>query len=167
MRFSSAFKVTVTAPAVVAHGSLTRVGSHDRDDGDRDDRDDEDDSKGRSGRYVVGASCQYGTLTSVMLNGVAVTNGQVVQLKFHDKKSGGATTKRGTLVVRGAAFDLVVTCTGWDGAIDTDTVHLARDGKKDEHHEHKGGGKDNDDHRKGDDKHQGDDRDDKGGKNGR
>jgi len=129
--------VTFVALPVIAHGSLTRVGDH-RDDDDRDDRDDEDDSKGRSGRYTVEASCDFGTLTSVMLNGLAVTNGQVVQLKFNDKKVGSSTTKRGTLTVRGASFDLVVVCTGLNGSsVDTATVHIARDGKHDERHETK------------------------------
>ena len=52
-----------TTPSVVAHGSLERLGAHQRGD-DHDDRDDEDDERGRSGRYKVGASCENGMLTS-------------------------------------------------------------------------------------------------------
>ena len=121
----------VTTANVLAHSSLTRVGPHQGDD-DRRDADDEDESKGLSGRYIVGASCDNGSLTSVLLNGVAVVNGQIVLLKFNEKKSGSARTDRNTLVIRAAAFDLVVTCSGANGKVATSTTHIARDGKRDE-----------------------------------
>jgi len=159
---SSSFDVNVEAPIVVAKASLVRNSSSRKDD-DRRDHDDEDESRGRTGSYTVGASCDYGTLTSVTLNGVNVVDGQVVLLKFNDnrKKVGTTTTSRGTLVIRDTEFDLIVTCTGWgDGAaVDTATEHIERDGKRRHGHHHRPGRNDHGSHHG---KGHGDDRD-KGG----
>lgn len=108
-----------------AHASLQRVGGS-RDGDDHRDRDDEDDALGRSGRYRVGASCTNGTLQTAVLNGVAVTNGQIVLLKFSTRKLETRQVGRGTVVVRGSRFELVVSCAGTGGLTDTETVTLMR-----------------------------------------
>ena len=103
--------------------SLTRVTRGNDDDRDRDD---EEESAGRSGAYRVGASCGGGTLGSALLNGVAVTDGQVVLLKFNPKKHETKRIGRGTSMFRGEVFNLVVTCVGGGGTTATATATLER-----------------------------------------
>jgi hypothetical protein len=61
-------------------------------------------------RFRVDFSCSSGT-AAALLNGVVVTNGQVVRLKL--KKSGAQKVKRddGRLTIAATSFQLVVTCT--------------------------------------------------------
>jgi hypothetical protein len=127
--------VTLTGTATVvakpvAHAKLTRVGKHEGND-DSKDKGDDDESKGLSGLYIVGATCDNGTLVSAMLNGVPVTNGQKVLLKFSNTGTGTGVTPGGTVYFRGSSFTLVVTCKNAAGMTATDTYKLGRDGKSD------------------------------------
>ena len=133
-------------------------------DDDRD-RDDEDESAGRSGAYRVGASCGGGTLGSALLNGVAVTDGQVVLLKFNAKKHETKRIGRGTSMFRGDVFNLVVMCVGGGGTTATATATLERPTASNGHGRDDDRGRGNDKGR--DDRGREDDRDGKGNDKGK
>lgn len=91
---TDAVYVTVTAGAdPSAHASLTNLGSG---------------SKGAT-LFEVGATCTDASLVSAELNGIAVGDGQAVELKLKGGKE-RIRTMGGTLRIESSAFQLVVTC---------------------------------------------------------
>ena len=129
---SAVASITITA---APRATLTRLAGGDDDDRDRDD---EDESRGFSGRYQVGASCGGGTVASALLNGKAVTNGQVVMLKHNPKKTESKKIGRGVLEFRGTTFTLVVTCQ--DGTSASTVLQRTAPARGGEHDDDRGRG---------------------------
>ncbi|MBX3737476.1 MAG: HYR domain-containing protein [Candidatus Didemnitutus sp.] len=139
---SGSFTVTVrdtTAPAITATLTPRRGGG--------------DDESAQFFTIAFASTDAVGvkTLTAV-LNGVTVTNGQVVQLQL--KKSGAQTVKRddGKLQIKATSFALVVTATDAAGNVATKTIVpvFVKNGKDDKDDDDKGG--DKNDGKKDDDK---------------
>ena len=81
--------------------------------------------------YTVRFSCSDNLdpsphVTSAMINGVAVANGQTVNLRIF--KTASVQTKNGVLTITGPAISLVVTCMDANGNVGTATVSVAANG---------------------------------------